>query len=49
MFTLAVEEAIILIFVTWLGFNSMVIKMVAQVVVIVLNYVISKKIVFNQK
>lgn len=47
LFTLAVEEAILLVFITWLGFNSMLIKIIAQVVVIVLNYVISKKVVFK--
>lgn len=48
LFTLAVEEAIILVFITWLGFNSMIVKLVAQFVVIVLNYIISKKIVFRK-
>ena len=38
--TLIVEEAILAVFITWLGFNSMAVKLVAQVVVIVLNYVI---------
>ena len=37
--TLVVEEAIVLVFITWLGFNSMLIKVIAQVIVIVLNYV----------
>ena len=44
LFTLIVEEAILAVFITWLGFNSMAVKLVAQVVVIVLNYVISKLI-----
>ena len=35
--------------VTWLGFNSMVVKVIAQVIVIVLNYVISKFFVFSEK
>ena len=46
--TLVIEEAILLVFITWLGLNSMVVKIVAQVVVIVLNYVISKVFVFNK-
>lgn len=46
--TLVIEEAILLIFITWLGLNSMVVKIVAQVIVIVLNYVISKLFVFNR-
>ena len=47
--TLVLEEAIILIFVTILGMPGMVIKLVAQVIVIVGNYVISKLIVFKRK
>ena len=45
--TLGVEEAILLIFITWLSFNSMVVKVIAQIVVILLNYVISKLFVFK--
>lgn len=45
--TLVLEEAIILIFVTILGMPGMVIKLVAQVIVIVGNYIISKLIVFK--
>lgn len=47
IFTLVVEEIILGVFITWLGFNSMVVKAVAQVVVIVLNYVVSKLFVFK--
>ena len=48
LFTLAVEEVIIAIFISWLGFNSMAVKLVAQFIVIVLNYVISKLYVFKK-
>lgn len=48
IFTLLVEEVIILVFITWLGFNSMMVKLVAQVIVIVLNYVVSKMFVFKE-
>ena len=48
LFTLVVEEAILAVFITWLGFNSMAVKLIAQVVVIVLNYIISKLIVFKK-
>ena len=44
-----IEEIILLVFITWLGFNSMVVKVIAQVIVIVLNYVISKFFVFSDK
>lgn len=47
--TLAVEELIILVFITWLGFNSVAVKVAAQIIVIVLNYVISKLWVFRKK
>ena len=44
--TLLVEEAILLVFIKWLHFDSMAVKVAAQVVVIVLNYVVSKLWVF---
>lgn len=47
LFTLAVEELILLVFVTWLRLDGMLVKIVAQVVVIVLNYFISKFFVFR--
>ena len=40
---------ILLIFITWLGFNKMVIKVIAQVVIVILNYVVSKLFVFRKK
>ncbi len=48
IFTLVVEEAILAVFITWLKFNSIAVKIAAQVVVIVLNYIISKMIVFRK-
>ncbi len=49
IFTLLIEEALLLIFIKLLGLNSFVVKCTAQVVVIVLNYVISKLFVFGNK
>lgn len=49
LLTLGIEEAILLIFITGLGFNSLIVKVVAQIVVIVSNYVISKCFVFRDK
>ena len=46
--TLLVEEALLLVFVTWLHFDSMVIKIAAQVAVVILNYVISKLFIFKK-
>lgn len=45
--TLGLEEIILLVFVTLLGFNSTAIKIIAQVVVLVSNYIISKLFVFK--
>lgn len=45
--TLIVEELILLIFITIMHFNSIAVKVIAQIIVIILNYVISKKIVFK--
>ena len=44
--TLVVEEIILWVFVTLLAFPSIAVKLVAQIVVIVLNYVISKFFIF---
>lgn len=47
--TLVVEEIILLVFITWLGFPGMLVKITAQIIVIVLNYIISKVIVFKKR
>lgn len=47
--SLVIEELILLIFIDWLLLNSMMVKLAAQIVVIALNYLISKLIVFRQK
>ncbi len=44
--TLAIEEVILFIFVTILEFHSLFVKIPAQVIVIIINYVISKRFVF---
>lgn len=49
LFTLGVEEGILALFVTGLHMNSIAVKVVAQVVVIVLNYIISKLLIFARK
>ncbi|MBQ9464180.1 MAG: GtrA family protein, partial [Lachnospiraceae bacterium] len=48
VFTLIVEEAILFVFITKLGFNSVLIKVIAQVVIVILNYLISKLLVFRK-
>lgn len=47
--TLGVEELILLVFITWLGWNEMLVKIAAQVIIIVLNYVISKLWIFKKE
>ena len=49
LFTLVVENVLLLIFITMLGFAQMPVKLAATFVVIVLNYVISKLFVFKEK
>ena len=47
--TLGVEEAGLLVFTTWLHFNEMIVKLFVAIVVIVLNYIFSKVIIFKKK
>lgn len=47
LLTLGIEELILFIFITKLHLNSIVVKIAAQFIVLVLNYVISKLIVFR--
>ncbi len=48
VFTLGVEELMIFVFITVLQFNAVLIKIIAQFVIVVLNYVISKLFVFKK-
>ena len=47
--TLFIEEGLLAVFITWLGLPALPVKIAAQVIVIVLNYVISKLWVFKKK
>lgn len=47
--TLIVEEAILFIFITMYGFPSIIVKLISQFIVVTLNYVISKLVVFRKK
>lgn len=49
MLTLAIEELNLLIFVTLLHFNAMMVKIMAQIIVVILNYLISKMFVFKEE
>ncbi len=48
LLTLIIEESILAVFIVLMNLNSFVVKLSAQVVVIVLNYVISKWFVFRK-
>lgn len=47
--TLIIEEIILVVFISWLRLNSIAVKIGAQIVVIIANYVISKWLVFGKK
>ena len=47
--TLLLEMGIMFVFVTILHFNDKIIKFVAQVVITILNYVLSKLLIFRKK
>ena len=49
LLTLAIEEVILLVGIVVLMLNSILVKVIAQIVVIVLNYFISKLFIFNTK
>ena len=49
LLTLGMEEGFLLIFATWLGFHSTAVKLIAQVAVLVGNYIISKFLIFRKK
>ena len=49
IFSLLLEEAILYIFVNKLEMNKLIIKLIANIIVIVLNYVLSKFIIFRDK
>ena len=48
LLTLGIEETILLIFTTWLKLNGIFVKIAAQFIVLILNYFISKILVFHQ-
>lgn len=47
--TLLMDMSIMFVFVTLIGFNDKIMKLVVQVVVTILNYVLSKLLVFKKK
>ena len=49
LFTLVVDEIIMIISVDKLGLSPFIMKVVANIVVIILNFVLSKLIIFRKK
>lgn len=49
LLTLGLEEGMLLVLVTWLAWNAALVKIAAQIFVLVGNYVISKVFVFRKK
>ena len=49
VFTLLFEEAMLWFFIKRLGLHTMAVKLVVAVVIVILNYVISKLLVFRKK
>ena len=49
LLSLGMEMGILLVFVTWLGYNKLIIKAIAAILVIVFNYVASKLVIFKKK
>ncbi len=47
--TLLIDMLIMFIFVTLLGFNDKIIKLIVQILIIILNYLFSKLFVFKKK
>ena len=45
--TLATEELLLFLLVTCLGWHAMVVKLLAQVLILILNYIISKVFIFK--
>lgn len=45
----ALDIGIMFLFVTMLGFNDIIIKVLSNVIVIILNYILSKLLVFREK
>lgn len=49
LFSFGVEMLIIYIFITRLSYNQMIVKILASILILTLNYIISKWIVFRKK
>lgn len=47
--TLLIENAILFIFIKKLELNNMIVKITAQIIIIIINYIFSKLIIFNKK
>ena len=49
LFTFGAEELILFVFIEKLNYNNLAIKLIAQIIVIISNYILSKLIVFRKE
>lgn len=49
LMTLGLEEGLLLIFATWLMFDSLLVKVATQILVLTGNYILSKFLIFRKK
>lgn len=49
IFTLLLETFIMYIMIDWLHINDMIVKVIAQIIIILTNYILSKLIIFKNK
>lgn len=48
LLTLGIEEGLLLVFVTWLDWNSTAVKSAAQIIILLGNYFLSKFLIFRK-
>ena len=48
LISLGLEEGILFVFVTQMGFSARIVKLIAQILVVIFNYVASKLVVFRK-
>ena len=48
LFSLGLEEGILFLFVTQMGYSDRIVKLIAQIIVVIFNYVASKLVIFRK-
>ncbi len=49
VFTLVLETLVMYVMIDWMHINDMVVKVIAQIIVILTNYILSKLIIFKKR